>query len=68
MTCRPFMCDRSATCNDHDCPGHPKGDAERTTEGLNVIHDLISAVKEGLREYRRLRWRRLRAKQTLLPF
>jgi hypothetical protein len=27
MTCRPFMCDRSATCNDHDCPGLAESEA-----------------------------------------
>jgi hypothetical protein len=35
---------------------------------MTVIYDLIAAAKEGLREYRRLRWKRQRARQTLLPF
>jgi hypothetical protein len=33
-----------------------------------MIHDLIAAIREGLREYKRLRWKKQRARQVVLPF
>lgn len=35
---------------------------------MNFIQDLKAALRTAVREYRRLRWVRQRAKQVLLPF
>jgi hypothetical protein len=33
-----------------------------------MLHDFIAAVRAGLREFRRLRWIKRKARQVSLPF
>jgi hypothetical protein len=35
---------------------------------VNTLHDLIAAIKEAAREYRRRRWLRRQRASTNLPF
>jgi hypothetical protein len=43
-------------------PRHRKGAA------MTVLYDLSAAIKEAVREFKRLRWRRQHSRQISLPF
>jgi hypothetical protein len=35
---------------------------------MALIHDISAAIKEAVREFKRLRWRRQHSRQISLPF